>query len=102
MTKINIEKIEKELYLMLNHTAHKMKICRFEQFVKHNNATTVLVYTKDGYYEALFDGFLYLLKSAEKHKLVPEYPSEWWKKLCKMYPSQTFFKEHITIRALLQ
>ena len=86
---------EKELDLILNHKAHKMKICRFEQFVKYNNATTVLVYTKDGYYEALFDGFLYLLENAEKHKLVPEYPDEWWEKLCKMYPAQTFFlKRH--------
>lgn len=71
-------KNEKELDLILNH-----------------NSTTVLVYTKDGYYEALFDGFLYLLENAEKHKLIPEYPDEWWEKLCEMYPAQTFFLKDI-------
>ncbi len=86
-----MNKKEKELYLILNHKAHKIKGCRFEQFVKHNNAITVVVNTEDGYYEALFDSFLHLLKNAEKHKLIPEYPDEWWQKLCKMYPVQTFF-----------
>lgn len=91
--KMNRSDKEKELDLILKHKTHEIKICRLEQFVEYNNSTTVLVSTKDGYYEILFEDFLYLLEDAEKHKLVPKYPDEWWEKLCKMYPAKTFFLE---------